>query len=544
MCAREPDVAAQARLVAALGRLLDEGAGVRVLETHISFVLLTGRNAYKIKKAVDLGFLDFRALSSRSFYCQEELRLNRRTAPGIYLDVVAIAGSVEAPTLGCDGPPIEYALKMREFRQDALATQALERGEFSPACIDALAAQVADLHRAADAADSGGSRGDPDGILRIALRNFDRMRPRGHDLEDVGQLDGLRAWTQAEHAVLAATMSDRVSRARIRECHGDLHLGNIAAIDGKPVIFDCLEFSEELRWADVMSDVAFLVMDLRRHGRRDLAHRFLNAYLEITGDYEGLRVLPFYLVYRAMVRAMVACERARQAGPGAAGDAALAESRDYLDLAGRFAYERQPAIVVTHGFSGCGKTTVSQSLLEAIAGVRIRTDVERKRLHGLRPTDREPAGLEAALYSTEVTRWVYLRVLALARVTVEAGFTAIVDGAFLWRWQREMFRDLARELAMPFLVVTLKAREATLRARIVRRREHANDASDADLAVLDQQLRSAHPLEADENADAIAIDTEKPVPSGLWLAIGDRLECERTTPRGRQAQRAPVHDAV
>ena len=178
------------------------------------------------------------------------------------------------------------------------------------------------------------------------------------------------------------------------------------------------------------------------------------------------------------------------------------------------------------------------------ADERIRTDVERKRLHGLRPTDREPAGLEAALYSAEVTRWVYLRVLALARVTVEAGFTAIVDGAFLWRWQREMFRDLARELAMPFLVVTLKAREATLRARIVRRREHANDASDADLAVLGQQLRSAHPLEADENADGIAIDTEKPVPSGLWLAIGNRLECERTTPRARQAQRAPVHDAV
>jgi aminoglycoside phosphotransferase family enzyme/predicted kinase len=537
----EASLAAQVRLVAALRRTL--GSDVRVLETHISFVLLTGQYAYKVKKAVDLGFLDFRTLSSRSFYCEEELRLNRRTAPDIYLEVVAITGSADAPVLGGDGPPIEFALKMREFRQDALAIHALARGDMSPIFVDALAMQIADLHGAARAADSDGSRGDPDVTLRLALRNFERMRPAIADLGDVGQLDGLRAWTEAEHADLAATERDRRSRARIRECHGDLHLGNIAAIDGKPLIFDCLEFSDDLRWTDVMSDVAFVVMDLRHHRRRDLAYRFLNAYLEVTGDYDGLRVLRFHLVYRAMVRAMVACERARQLDAGTVRDAAVAESRDYLDLAARFAYETNPAIVITHGFSGCGKTTMSQSLAEAIAGVRIRTDVERKRLHGLRPTDRDPAGLGATLYSFEVTRWVYLRVLALTRAAVEAGFPTIVDGAFLWRWQREMFRTLARELGVPFLVVTFKAREATLRERIVQRVQDANDASDADLAVLDQQLRCTQPLETDEGVDTIAIDTEKPVPIDLWGAVGERLECQRTVARAHEPQRASAGHA-
>ena len=505
---------------------------MRVIETHISFVLLTGRCAYKIKKAVDLGFLDFRSLSSRSFYCEEELRLNRRTAPEIYLDVVTITGSVDAPALGGHGPPIEYALKMREFPQEALALHALARGALSPTVVDALAQQVADLHGAARAACPGGSRGDPDVILRLALRTFERMRA---DPGDVGRLDRLRAWTRAEHAAVAAIMRDRCGRGRIRECHGDLHLGNIAAIDGKPVVFDCLEFSEELRWTDVMSDVAFLVMDFRRHCRRDLAQRFLNAYLEFTGDYDGLRVLRFYFVYRAMVRAMVAGERARQLGRGAAGNAARAESRDYLDVAGRFARERQPAILITHGFSGCGKTTASQSLFEALAGVRIRTDVERKRLHGLRPTDREPRADNAALYSSGVTRRVYQRVLALTRASVEAGFPVVVDGAFLWRWQREMFRDLARELGMPFLVVGFEASEATLRERIARRMRDANDASDADLAVLDQQLRSAQPLEADEQAETIVIDAEKPVSSAQWLTVGERLERQRAA-RGVVAQ--------
>ena len=526
--AGEGNVAAQARLVAALCRLLDEGTGVRVLETHISFVILTGRYAYKIKKAVNLGFLDFRALSSRSFYCGEELRLNRRTAPGIYLGVVAITGSVDAPTLGGRGPAIEYALKMREFRQDALAIHALPRGELSASCIDALAVQIAGLHGTARAAAPAGPHGDPEVILRFALDNFERMRPGGADPEDDRRADRLRAWTQAEHSAIAAIMRARQSRARVRECHGDLHLGNIAAIDGKPVIFDCLEFSEDLRWTDVMSDVAFLVMDLRRHGRRDLAHRLLSAYLEITGDYDGLRVLRFYLVYRAMVRAMVARERARQLGPGSSRDSAVADFRGYLGVARDFAQERCPAIVITHGFSGCGKTTHSQSLVGAIAGVRIRTDVERKRMHGLRPTDRHRDGLDATLYSGGVTRWVYRRVLALTEASASAGFPTIVDGAFLWHWQREMFRDLARKLRIPFLIVTFDADEATLRARVALRMQRATDASDADLAVLERQIRSHDPLDPAEAAESVAIDAEALPPSALegrnWDVVCERLQ--------------------
>jgi len=532
-CAGESDVAAQARLVAALCRLLDEGTGVRVLETHISFVLLTGRFAYKIKKAVDLGFLDFRALSSRLFYCHEELRLNRRTAPDIYLGVVAITGSVEAPALGGCGPAIEHALKMREFPQDALAIHALARGEVSPALIDALALQVANLHGAARAVDPVGLRGGPELALRLALGNFERMRAHVADPGDSSQLNGLRAWMESEHAAIAAIMRDRQGRGRVRECHGDLHLGNIAVMEGRPLIFDCLEFSEDLRWTDVMSDVAFLVMDLRRSGRRDLAHRFLTAYLEIAGDYDGLRTLRFYLVYRAIVRAMVACTRAGQLAPGSTRDGLVAEFRDYLGVARDFVRERRPAIVITHGFSGCGKTTSAQSLVEAIGGVRIRTDVERKRMHGLRPTDRHPDGIGAELYSGGVTRWVYRRVLALTEVSVSAGFPTVVDGAFLWRWQRDMFRDLAQTLDVPFLIVTFDASEATLRARVARRMQDATDASDADLAVLERQIRSHDPLDPGETEKSVAIDAEIPAPASppgrQWDLVRELLDRRRTS---------------
>jgi aminoglycoside phosphotransferase family enzyme/predicted kinase len=526
-------VAAQSRLVAALRNVLDtHGAGVRVIETHISYVLLTGERAYKIKKAVDLGFLDFRTLASRRFYCEEELKLNRRLAPDVYLDVVAITGSIDAPAIGGDGTPIEYAVRMREFRQDALATRILSGNAMDASFVDELAVQVARLHGAAQAADSGGTRGDASAILANAMRNFERMRPAAGDSQRLRELDALRQWTLAEHAAIAPIMDERRGRARVRECHGDLHLGNIAQIDGRPLIFDCIEFSEDLRWIDVMSDVAFLVMDFRDRGRPDLGHRFLNAYLEITGDYDGLRVLPFYLVYRAMVRAMVASERAAQLGAGTPGDALTAECHGYLALAARYAYARDPAIVITHGFSGCGKTTSSQSLVETMAGVRIRTDVERKRLHGLRPTDRDPAGLDATIYSPEVTRWVYLRVLALARVSLAAGFATIVDGAFLWRWQRQLFRDLAAELRMPFVIVTFKAREATLRARILRRMQEGSDASDAGIDVLERQLRSYDALDQSEIAHCVAIDTEAPAPAlssrDRWREVVIRLARQRS----------------
>ncbi len=289
--------AEQARLVEGLARSAEasRGASVRMLETHISYVLLTGTHAYKIKKAVDFGFLDFTTLAARRFFCEEELRLNRRLAPALYLDVVPITGSIAAPVLGGSGRAIEYAVKMREFPQGDLASVLLERGELGAADVDSLAAKVAAFHGAIDVADAAGSFGTADGILRLAQRNFAEIAPLLGTEAERGWMEAIQSWTEREHTSRRSDFERRRAQGFVRECHGDLHLGNIARIDGELVIFDCIEFNEEMRWIDVMSEVAFTVMDLEDRGHAGLAHRFLNAYLERTGDYAGLGVLTFYL---------------------------------------------------------------------------------------------------------------------------------------------------------------------------------------------------------------------------------------------------------
>jgi len=543
-------VAVQARLVSALrdaAFLQEPGGGVTVLETHISYVLLTGQFAYKIKKAVNLGFLDYCTLSRRRFYCEEELRLNRRFAPALYLDVVAITGSVEAPTFGGEGPAIEYAVRMRAFRQDALATRTLSRGQLSAGHIDTLAAQVAAFHRAADRTPPSPALGAPHAVLRLALQNFSQLRPLLDNQADLSDLEALGDWTLEQHAACAPAMARRREQGCVRECHGDLHLGNIAVLEGQPLIFDCIEFNEEMRWIDVMSEIAFTVMDLTDRGRADLANRFLNAYLEISGDYDGLSVLRFYLIYRAMVRAKVARLRAAQLALADAVPAWCTEYHGYVQLAKGYARPSRPAIIIAHGLAGSGKTTLSQALLETLGAVRIRTDIERKRLHGMRPTDREHAGMDAGLYASEATLATYLQALALARSATYAGYVTIVDGAFLKRWQRQFFRWLAAEHGIPFVIVAFVAKEATLRERIARRLHEANDASDADLAVLEHQLQTQEPLAPEELADTVVYDAEAPLLEARsptqWGGVLDRLargHCTAVVASHRQPLQRPT----
>ncbi|HEV2219437.1 MAG TPA: AAA family ATPase [Casimicrobiaceae bacterium] len=532
MDAPPPDGAAalQQRLAAALrdpASFGPECASVRVIETHISWVYLTGAYAWKVKKAVDFGFLDFTSLESRHRYCQEELRLNRRTAPQLYLDVVPIAGSVERPVVGGAGPVLEWALKMREFPQDALLSALLARGALVPSQVDALAAAVARFHEGAARARADQPWGSAAEVLDVALANFAELRPRIDDPAHLAELEALEDWTRREHAARGAIWASRRAAGLVRECHGDLHLGNIALVDAEVTLFDCIEFNERMRWIDVVSDIAFTLMDLRHRGRRDLAQRFLNAYLERTGDYSGVAVLTYYLVYRAMVRAKVAGLRAAQMFPGDASSGALADCRVHLDLARNEARAGSPAIVITHGLSGSGKTTLSQFLLERIGALRLRSDVERKRLLGLPAAARTGADIDAGIYAADANRATYARLLALARTIVEAGRIALVDAAFLSRCQRDAFRTLANELDVPLVIVDCIASEATLRRRIVERRAAGNDASDADLSVLAQQLHHHAPLDDDERALAVTWDAEQP-PDGAqardaWRRVAQRL---------------------
>ncbi len=492
---------------------------VELIETHISWVFLAGEYAYKVKKPVDLGFLDFRTLQARRFYCEEELRLNRRTAPELYLGVVPIVAGGAGPRLGGAGEAIEYALKMRRFPQEALADSMAKRGELRSGQIDAIAAVVAAFHALIPAAPEESAFGAPEHVVAPALANFDQLGGFVEVPESAARIERLRAWTAAGSSRLRDVFAERKLGRFVRECHGDLHLGNMVFFEERPLPFDCIEFNAELRWIDVMNEVAFLVMDLLEHRLEGHAWRFLNAYLEITGDYAGVRVLRYYLVYRAMVRAKIACIRAHQPKVGeTARGAADRQYSDYLGLAESLSVPGSPALVVMHGLAGSGKTTVAQAMLERIGAVRVRSDVERKRLHGLAPAARTHAGPYAGIYAPEATRLTSDRLKQVVRDIVESERVVIVDAAFLWRTEREAFRALALELKLPFLIVSCRASKAVLRRRITQREAERKDASEAGVAVLENQIATEEPLGPGELAHAVRIDSETDE-TGLRKAI-------------------------
>ena len=477
---------------------------VELEETHISWVLLAGDYAYKLKKPVRLPFLDFSTLAARRHFCEEELRLNRRTAPELYLEVVPIlrdaGGALQVGArAGASAEPVEYAVKMRRFAAGELADAMARRGALGATEIDALAATLARFHLAAPRSDAASAYGTPEAIEAPALANFDQLEALGGPREAAAaaRLAALRAWTLREGRRLRSAFAARRAQGFVRECHGDLHLGNVAFIGGRAVPFDCIEFDPALRWIDVMGEVAFLVMDLLAHRLPALAWRLLNAWLEATGDYEGVGVLRYYLVYRAMVRAKIA--RLRGSPEAFAAYAALAES---------LSAGSPPRLVLMHGLSGSGKTVAAQMLLEKLGAVRLRSDVERKRLHGLAAQARTGAALAAGIYDAASGRRTYARLAALAAGILEAGHPAIVDAAVLERSQREPFLRDAERRGAACVIAHCTAPAATLRRRVAQRAARAADASDAGVAVLEHQLAGDGRLAPDEAALAVTLDTE------------------------------------
>ncbi|HXN06899.1 MAG TPA: phosphotransferase, partial [Nitrospiria bacterium] len=371
-----------------------------LVETHISWVVLTGDYAYKIKKPVNLGFVDFSTLEKRKYYCEEELRLNRRLAPEIYLDIVKIAGSPAAPVLNGPGVPFEYAVRMKQFNRESELDRLVSGGIDLAPQFDDFATALARFHRSAEPAGRNSSFGTPEVLSRPMRENFEQIDDLVTEEKEGLQLSDLRAWTESELQKTREYLVARKNGGFIRECHGDLHLANMVLIDNKIVVFDCLEFNENLRFIDVMSDMAFLLMDLEEKGKASLSARFLNAYLERSGDYEGITILRLYRVYRAMVRAKVASIRAGQQESGPERKRLIKESREYIRMASRNAVRERPFMAITTGPSGSGKSVLARGLGELFPAVVIRTDAERKRLALLDPLDKSrSAGLEGGLYS-------------------------------------------------------------------------------------------------------------------------------------------------
>jgi len=474
---------------------------VKCIETHISWVFLAGDLAYKVRKPVRFDFVDFSTLAARRADCEEELRLNRPLAPGLYLDVVPIARAGDGVRVGGSGAPLDYAVRMRRFPQRDLMAARIRAGTIDGAQVDALALRLADFHQRAPRAAVGDGHGTPERIRRTVEECLSGIA--GQDGED--SLNGndalasrLGSALRERAQALGGRFEARLRAGHVRECHGDLHLGNVVVLDGEAQPFDCLEFNAGLRWIDTISDIAFLFMDLIHHGRRDLAYRLLNAYLERGGDYAGLALLPFYAAMRALVRARVALERVRQAGKAEGNAAARArqadEYRALLALAEALLTQRRGAIVLMHGLSGSGKSTVAARLAERGGMIRVRADVERKR------TASPPLG---GWYVPAATARTYGRLLAACRLGARAGFPMIADATFLERGRRDRFARQAARGGTPFVIVDCHASLDTLRARVEARARAGNDPSDADVAVLERQVLAQEPLAPEERRQAV-----------------------------------------
>jgi len=480
---------------------------IELRETHISWIVLTGTFAYKIKKAVKFDFIDALSLERRRVLCEEELRLNRRLAPELYLDVVAIVRTSGGLLVGGDGPAIEYAVRMRQFPASEELPTLLAATDINDVEMEALGELLARFHLDAAVATPLRAPEKTEQMYQSVFGNLAQLLSHFHG-EHAAALSHLIDWTHDTAQALERVFEMRERDGFVRECHGDLHAANIVRLQGQLIPFDCIEFDPRLRWIDVMNDVAFLVMDLASHDRSDLALVLLSRYLEVTGDYEAVLLLPFYAAYRALVRAKVDALAAEQV------PARAAAYRDRLQRRIRAALEwatpRRPMLILMHGASGSGKSWLSRQLVPELRAIRIRSDLERKRMAGMQPTQSEPAGVREGIYSPHFSHRTYARLADHTEACLRAGFDVIVDAAFLDVTNRELFRALAKRVGAGHVIVACQAAPATLAERLIERSAGHSDPSDATLPVLDTQLREIKPFELAEQQDVVTVDTKEP----------------------------------
>ena len=475
---------------------------VELIETHISWVILTDDYVYKIKKPILLDFLDFRELDRRKFYCEEEIRLNQPWAPDIYLDVAPICLHDGQPRFAAPGEPIEYAVRMRRFDQEMRLDTQLELGELSVADMKELGRNIATRHTAAPVVDEDQRETNISRTKDFIWDNFAAL----DGFVDDAELKLLHRWTEREIGKLETTLWQRFDDGFVRDCHGDLHLANLVRLPGGITTFDCIEFSTDLRHIDVACDIAFLIMDLVSRKRHDLAAHFLNRYLERTGDYGSMELLSLYFVYRCLVRAKVAAIRSQERELDSERVPDMAEIRHYTDMALRQIAERVPTLVVTFGLSGSGKTWVSGQLMAAMPAMRIRSDLERKRMFGLSESERSDSAVESGLYSKDASHRVYQHLCKTAGAILQAGHNVILDAAFLHASERAMAIAVAQECGVPCVLLAITAPTEILRKRIQERTNRATDASEADLEILEYQLRKLEPLTEQEKAIAMSCE--------------------------------------
>jgi aminoglycoside phosphotransferase family enzyme/predicted kinase len=440
----------------------------RIIETHISWVFLTPEYAYKVKKPVNLGFLDFTTLKRRRHFCEEEVRLNRRLAPDTYLGMKKIKRG---------GRTVEVAVWMRRLPDELMLDRLVAEGRADAELMERIGRVVADFHAAAARSRAINHFGSRKVIERNWRENFAQTRRLPPEVLRPDVRDAVRAWVRHFLRRHGRRFAARVRARRIRDCHGDLQAQHICCTD--PIrIYDCIEFNHRFRYGDTASEIAFLAMDLDVLGRPDLAMDFVNAYLDASGDYGAVPLLDFYRAYRAWVRGKVL---------GMQGEAQRRRAHDYFALAAGYAAPRPaPRLIVMTGLAGSGKTTVARRLGRE-DGVVARTDAVRRQVAGVPWHYRSQGGFGEGLYTPEITARTYARCLEIARELLAAGFTVILDGVYGRRAERDDARALAGEVGVPVQILWCDAPEGVLRERLRQRAERAHDLSEAREDILDLQ---------------------------------------------------------
>ncbi len=485
---------------------------VELVQTHISFVLLAGDFVYKIKKPVNFGFLDYSTLAKRRYYCRQEMLLNRRFCADIYLDVLPIRESNGRYRLGgTQGKVTEYAVKMRRLPLERRLDTLLTRGEATHGMLEALATRLAGFHEAAETTAAISSIGER-GIRQAWRENFEQWAPYIGRTLTAEQDDLLHRYTGSFFRRQRELLRRRAAEGRIRDCHGDLRSDSICFREHDVCIFDCIEFNRRFRYTDIAGDVGFLAMDLDYRGYPQMAETFVRQYVAASGDSGLLEVLGFYKCYRAAVRAKVEGFRIDQPETGERERRrAIAAARRYFDLACRYARRDTPALIVMHGLSGSGKSTIARALASGLGIEVVASDVVRKQLAGIAPAERRLEPVNRGIYSAAFTDKTYRAALRAALASLRAGRTVLLDATFLKRKHRQWAQTLARKQDTPFLCLEVRAREQAVRKRLDQRLNEALDPSDARWEIYVAQKRTREPLEELPANERLALDSEQPL---------------------------------
>jgi uncharacterized protein len=477
---------------------------IQLIQTHASYVLLTGDYAYKLKKPVNFGFLDFSTLEKRQHFCQEELRLNQRGANELYLEVLAIALVGEQYKLGEAGEPVEYVLKMRQFPQEALLSTLFEQGKLNETHLNDLGQVVAQYHAEAQTNDYIRGFGEIPNIRAGFDENYQQTENYIGGSQTQTQFTETKQYTDKFFAERQDLFASRIQNNYIRECHGDLHLRNIALWHDKILLFDCIEFNEAFRFVDVMYDVAFTVMDLAARQRLDLANAFLNSYIEQTGDWEGLQVLPLYLSRQAYVRAKVTSFLLDDRSvPATEKEEATKTAANYYKLAWEYTKPKQGELILMSGLSGSGKSTTARLLARQLGAIHLRSDAVRKHLGGIPLQEKGGDNL----YTAEMTEKTYTRLLSLGIILANQGFLVILDAKYDKQQLRQEAIAQAKKHQLPLQIIQCTAPLEVLRERLHKR---TGDIADATADLLDSQLQQAEPFTEEEQSYVKILDTTQP----------------------------------